>query len=867
MPHCHNPDCSYLNEEANINRVPKRLGKNDTHDLCLRCLGPDHDVRACEVCKKFHSRTRNQRAMAVAAFKRTGRWPSVVNAKSLDRERSRESSATQGASSQLSKAEAMAQSMSDLSKSYAAKGYTTKKASHEVKAREPSVPTLIPPRSPTPPVEEMAQEDPIDLHPNQEQEFELINDKGEIVSESTYVEETGIEIARKAMLPEGEQSEEDSELDEEEEYTEELDSRVQASQIVHNTKPQDPDLNNDPVKVIPLEREVDPNWKPLSQVVVDNSLDPRTSKDRSKSSEVKVHSRSPSHRSPSHHSGSRRSRSPGRRGHISLHNRSRSRSRSRSRHSRRHKRRYHRRSYSSSSSSSPGSTRSKRKPPTMEQMMDCLVGRIDTAVSKAMQSQKTTTQSVAPEAVKSIPMGQMVEEMLHPRAPAVPRLPNPPAPSIRVDPEAVPPTQSRGASSSYPSRETLSSDSDSDSDSEKGPHANVRKSRRRKWVPKVYDYLPDLTKPIIPVAGKSDQWWGVTPKSSGHDFPSLPLHSAVKDQLNSRIDTHFKRSKSSRKSFNPSKTYNKIYRTPDSTHFALTSAHSVSATFLAEMRPEAVSCSQVGIEARLKKNSAAGKAEATCLGRQDRATTAFRIINSVQLNNAAKEQVFQQLQDQINEFHSTSLVSSLIPTLPAGNALRKELNELLSIVRHTENAITLVTEETQDSRQSNSDLFSIHATEYIEATADRRKLWLDNSRIRLDVQRELASMPIDTFSDTTKDPGDLLGARATLRLTQELESRAASTTFKMSEATLQAVTKTGNFKANPKPNQSSNKQSKNQKKKKQNNQSGAQSTETPPFRGNDTRPRGGQNQRGGRRNQSGRGNNTPKKGGKKGSTD
>ncbi|MEK6220474.1 MAG: hypothetical protein N2B01_06315, partial [Psychrobacter cryohalolentis] len=254
----------------------------------------------------------------------------------------------------------------------------------------------------------------------------------------------------------------------------------------------------------------------------------------------------------------------------------------------------------------------------------------------------------------------------------------------------------------------------------------------------------------------------------------------------------------------------------DNTHFALTKAHSVSAVFLAEMKTDAVGCSQVGTEARLKK------AETACLERQERATTAFRMINSSQLNNAAIEKVFQRLRDQITEFHSTSLLSGIIPTLPAGNPLRRELNDLLSIVRHAENAINLITEETQDSRQTNRDLFSLHASEYIEAAADRRKLWLDNSRLRLDVQRELAKLPIDTFSDTTKDPGDLLGARATIRLTQELEARVASQSFRMSEVTLQAVSK---FKPPSKPNQSSNKP-KTPKKKKQNNNSGT-------FRGND----------------------------------
>ena len=75
------------------------------------------------------------------------------------------------------------------------------------------------------------------------------------------------------------------------------------------------------------------------------------------------------------------------------------------------------------------------------------------------------------------------------------------------------------------------------------------------------------------------------------------------------------------------------------------------------------------------------------------------------------------------------------------------------------------------SRLINADLFNIQTCNYIEAVTDRLKIWLDNSRIRLDVQRELNLLPIDIFSGTKKSSGDLLGATATERLTQEMESR------------------------------------------------------------------------------------------------
>ena len=129
----------------------------------------------------------------------------------------------------------------------------------------------------------------------------------------------------------------------------------------------------------------------------------------------------------------------------------------------------------------------------------------------------------------------------------------------------------------------------------------------------MFGYLPDVVRPAVPVADKSDAFGGAAPRPSGHDFPVIPLHSAVKPLLNNRIDTHFHRCKSKRKKFNPSKAYNNINRAPDDTHFAMTKAHSVSAILLAEMKPDLVGCSEVGTEARLKKGTESGKSEATCL--------------------------------------------------------------------------------------------------------------------------------------------------------------------------------------------------------------------------------------------------------------
>ena len=97
-----------------------------------------------------------------------------------------------------------------------------------------------------------------------------------------------------------------------------------------------------------------------------------------------------------------------------------------------------------------------------------------------------------------------------------------------------------------------------------------------------------------------------------------------------------------KKRFNPSKSYNSIYRATDETLHSLTQAHAVSATLLAEIKSDTMGCAEVGPEARRKKNSKSGKQETVCLERQERGVYRFsyyKCINSTQLDNMAIENV------------------------------------------------------------------------------------------------------------------------------------------------------------------------------------------------------------------------------------
>ena len=73
----------------------------------------------------------------------------------------------------------------------------------------------------------------------------------------------------------------------------------------------------------------------------------------------------------------------------------------------------------------------------------------------------------------------------------------------------------------------------------------------------------------------------------------------LKNHRDKRVDIHFNHTKCSQKTFNSSTVYNAIYRAPEAHHCSLTNPHTVSATFLAEMK-DVVGCAEVGCEARVK---------------------------------------------------------------------------------------------------------------------------------------------------------------------------------------------------------------------------------------------------------------------------
>lgn len=100
-------------------------------------------------------------------------------------------------------------------------------------------------------------------------------------------------------------------------------------------------------------------------------------------------------------------------------------------------------------------------------------------------------------------------------------VPTPVSPRGLVPPP-IPPAPILPESSSLESPAHTQSDrhmSDSDSEGDGGVKIDQRKTAKRSWAGKMFDYLPDVDRPTVQEPDKADSWWGMkTKKSSSHDY-------------------------------------------------------------------------------------------------------------------------------------------------------------------------------------------------------------------------------------------------------------------------------------------------------------------------------------------------------------
>ena len=89
MPrYCANPNCK---------KPGRRLHHRERHDICMWCLGGDHDPFQCPVCSTMEKKNLLKREEARQQFLATGVWPKYFHSKSSA------SAVSQASSSKVSK--------------------------------------------------------------------------------------------------------------------------------------------------------------------------------------------------------------------------------------------------------------------------------------------------------------------------------------------------------------------------------------------------------------------------------------------------------------------------------------------------------------------------------------------------------------------------------------------------------------------------------------------------------------------------------------------------------------------------------------------------------------------------------------------
>jgi hypothetical protein len=259
------------------------------------------------------------------------------------------------------------------------------------------------------------------------------------------------------------------------------------------------------------------------------------------------------------------------------------------------------------------------------------------------------------------------------------------------------------------------------------------------------------------------------------------------------------------------KTFNQVYKSGEPINTTLTQAHSVSALLLTEAKKTSVGSSQVGHNARLHPQQNAGKAEKVHLDRQFKASTQMRLINNIQLDTLVIQSVMGKLSESIDKvkksFNMDVLMEDLSPDNPSRGAF-VAMKELLSTATEV---VSTSREGIRDLTQCNADSFTLQNNIYIDAVKERRRLWLENSRLRPDLQAEINSMPFGTPTMDSSSAPDLLGAEATKRVEEELASRKSTHDYNVDKVSLAAIKVLAGGPTQPNQNKRKRKQKKNPK--------------------------------------------------------
>mgnify|MGYP007021599492 CR=1 FL=1 len=327
-----------------------------------------------------------------------------------------------------------------------------------------------------------------------------------------------------------------------------------------------------------------------------------------------------------------------------------------------------------------------------------------------------------------------------------------------------------------------------------------RKERRKLWIDTLPKCVPDFVPPPTEEPlNEGDKFFAEHKSKSRKGYPAFPLQKGIPVHLQNRIDAHFAKlnQPAGRKKvpFNPVSTYQRVYRATDPDHASLIGPHAVSGTLMAEMPEVATQCRDLSHKARLDVASSHGKAEKVALHQQDLAQVGLRIINSQQTDVNALKSIQESFTDSVLKLQTSTdvMAAAQFQNLDTLSADQSQFLEIYNFVTSVKSAASLLDAALQDLRDCSADLFNLFSSMFISAVTDRRKAWLEASRLKPGVVKELNAMPIDCLVHGVEGAGDLLGKKATARVEQEAKNRKQLSEFQLSQVARNAVQSVGHM--------------------------------------------------------------------------
>lgn len=262
---------------------------------------------------------------------------------------------------------------------------------------------------------------------------------------------------------------------------------------------------------------------------------------------------------------------------------------------------------------------------------------------------------------------------------------------------------------------------------------------------------------------------------------AVPLLPAVCDKVQKSITDFFARKRLKERTVNVFEKIKKAYAAPleENNAFHLHAAVPSALTdYLHADLKSSLALASADERARLNPNSTQGKVEIESLAALERAKVHLQVANNIALDFMALEKISLALSKRLKEFAASS--KDIPSTLEEFSVWRQSVDKLTDFVSRTTGDLSRGIE---DGLRVSNDQIQLLASDVLKAHSDRRKAWLEFSRIDQAVQAEINLSPFQFYSKESKDPVDLLGPTGTVRLQKYQENvnrlmkRTSSTAF------------------------------------------------------------------------------------------